>query len=139
MQKLKQWKRRAAVGAALLSVLTATLAADPRWQRIPNSSISTVYVDTLSVGDGPWEQRKVWILRDHPTPKDGAAWSDRVLYVFNCARSTLAVKDIINYPMPMGVGYPLSSILHKDADLQYVDIAPGSFGEGLFVLACAKQ
>jgi hypothetical protein len=124
---------------ALLLAATAAHALEPRWQQMPNASISAVYIDTLSAGDGPWEQRKVWILRDHPTPKDGVIWSDRVLYVFNCARSAFAVKDVINYTQPLGQGYPQSSVLHSAAQLQFTDVAPGTISEGLFVIACAKH
>jgi hypothetical protein len=96
-------------------------------------------VDTLTAGDGPWQQRKVWIRREHPPGANGEIASDKVLYVFNCDSLRFAVKSVINYRLPEGAGYPLSSRLLADGDLSFTDVVPGTVSEGLLVVACAHR
>jgi hypothetical protein len=119
--------------------LACSAAATDRWQHFEAHVPSRVYLDTLTAGEGPWQQRRVWIRREHPPGSMGEIASDKVLYVFNCERQTFTVKSAIYYRLPGGDGYPLSSLLLRDEQLQFTDVVPGTVSEALQAIACVRR
>lgn len=80
------------------------------------------------------------MLRLLQTPRvnsSGAAYSQRVLYVFDCPGARMAVRTIYSYASKDGAGPPLWTVQIRQHELVYGDVPPGTFAEPLMRIACS--
>lgn len=124
---------------ALLALVTGTAVASD-WQPVGSNENVSFSMDVASlVRDGPIV--RAWVREVYTSPKSfdvGIAMATLSRTYFDCAKRRSAIKKATWYLDEGFKNVVRSSPETSDALLEWVDVPPDTFDEGLLDFACSK-
>ena len=118
----------------LLALLLLTGSAWAEWVRVGESKNYYQYIDPATIRkDG--NLFRVWEISDLKTRSTDGDLSRRIRYEYDCKQERIKLLSFSTHSGPMANG---TTLLSDSSDGEWLHIPPGSIGESVLKIVCAK-